>query len=176
VFAATHCEGSQSYVALHLGFKKVCFLILALFLFGSAMAHDPINWNGDTIHVLVDKEDSGGDLGIFTVEVSAPGGPPVHIHEDAGEAFYLLSGEAEVLVGSEMFTISEGESIWVPKGVEHSFRILGETGGKLMVIVTPGGFEGFFAATKDITDPAEIERISVEEFSQIFTGPPLGAE
>lgn len=157
-----------------IGFLAIFLILTMMLILGAATAHDPIDWHGDTIHVLLDKEESGGEMGMFTVEVGGPGGPPRHIHDDAGEAFYLLSGEAEVLVGSEMVFLKEGESIWVPKGLEHSFRVLSEEGGKLLVIVTPGGFEGFFEATKDVTDPAEIERVSVEEFQQRFTGPPLG--
>jgi hypothetical protein len=44
--------------------------------------------------------------------------------------------------------------------------------------VTPGGFEGFFAATKHLKLPdqlVELNEISAK-FGQVFTGPPLGAQ
>ena len=158
---------------------RAFFVVLVALLAGPVMAHEPMDWNGDIIHVLLDKEGTGGDMGMFTVETSGPGGPARHVHDDAGEAFYLITGQAEVLVGTELLIVEEGQSVYVPKGMEHSFRLLSEDGGKILVIVTPGGFEGFFEATKHLSIPAdmeEIERISVEEFKQRFTGPPLGNE
>lgn len=144
----------------------------------NAMAHDPMLWNGDKIQVLLDKSETDDSMGIFTVEVDGPKGPPRHVHEDADEAFYVLEGEAEVLVDGETKTIAAGEAGFAPKGKEHTFRLTGEEGGKVLVVVTPGGFEGFFKATVDLKLPdqmPELEKIS-KEHGQVFTGPPLGEE
>jgi len=155
--------------------------IITLVLIGTAsaaVAHEPIEWNGSTIHVLLDREETGGDLGMFTTRSPGPGGPPRHVHEDAGEAFLVLEGSAEILADGETFVLKQGEAGFAPTGVDHTFRILGEEGGKLLVIVTPGGFEGFFEATKHLKLPDEIESLNEisAEYGQIFTGPPLGAE
>lgn len=142
-------------------------------------AHDPMDWNGDEIQVLLDKKGSGGDLGMFTVKTKGPGGPGRHVHDDAGEAFYVLEGEAEFLSDGKLFTLRKGESAFVPRGTEHTFRITDKDGGKILVIVAPGGFEGFFEATKHLKIPADMEqisKISEEQFGQKFTGPPLSAK
>jgi len=142
------------------------------------MAHDPLLWNGDKIHVLLEKGKTNDSLGMFTVEIDGSKGPPRHIHEDADEAFYVLEGEAEVLVDGETKTIAAGEAGFAPKGKEHTFKMTGDEGGKVLVVVTPGGFEGFFGATVDLKLPEqmpELEKIS-KEFGQKFTGPPLGKE
>jgi len=115
---------------------------------------------------------------MFTAEMDGPKGPPRHVHEDADEAFYVLEGEAEVLVDGKTKKIAAGEAGFAPKGKEHTFRFTGEKGGKVLVVVTPGGFEGFFGATVDLKLPdqmPELEKISAE-FGQKFTGPPLGKE
>ncbi|WP_068118220.1 cupin domain-containing protein [Tropicimonas marinistellae] len=144
----------------------------------TAAAHDPIDWNGSEIQVLLSREDTGGDMGIFTTRFPAPGGPPRHVHEDAGEALYVMEGSAEFLAGDETFVLGAGEIAFVPKGVDHTFRVLEDGGGKLMVIVAPGGFEGFFDATKHLKLPDEIETLNAisAEYGQIFTGPPLEGE
>lgn len=143
-----------------------------------ALAHDPIEWNGSTIHVLLDKDATGGSLGMFTSRFPGPGGPPRHVHNDAGEAFYVLEGGADFLADGEVIHVSQGEAVFVQKGVDHTFHLTGDSGGKILVIVTPGGFEGFFEATKHLKlpdDMDELNRISAE-FGQIFTGPPLAAQ
>ena len=155
------------------------FLILAAALAaGPAMAHEPMDWNGSIIQILLDREETGGEMGIFTTRFSAPGGPPRHVHEDAGEAFVVLEGSATVLVDGKTMVLEEGQAGFAPKGSDLTFRIRGENGGKLLVIVAPGGFEGFFAATKHLKLPDEIEKLNEisAEYGQIFTGPPLEAE
>ncbi|MDA7427025.1 cupin domain-containing protein [Primorskyibacter aestuariivivens] len=153
-------------------------LILTLVLTASAaMAHEPLEWNGSKIQVLLDKEETGGDMGMFTTQAMAPGGPPRHVHQDAGEAFVVLEGAATILVDGETVMLEQGQAAFAPKGADHTFRIP-EAGGKLLVIVTPGGFEGFFEATKHLKLPDELDaftKISAE-YGQIFTGPPLDAE
>ncbi|SNT39248.1 cupin domain-containing protein [Tropicimonas sediminicola] len=157
--------------------KKTLTMTL-MFVASAAAAHDPIDWNGSEIQVLLNREETGGDMGIFTTRFPGPGGPPRHVHEDAGEALYVMEGSAEFLADGNTFVLGEGEIAFVQKGVDHTFRILEEDGGKLMVIVAPGGFEGFFDATKHLKLPDEIETLNTisAEYGQVFTGPPLEAE
>ncbi len=157
---------------------RVLFTILATCLTSTAMAHEPIEWNGSKIQVLLEKGETGGEMGIFTNETFGPGGPPLHVHQDAAEAFVVLEGSAEVVVGDQRLTLKAGQSAFAPKGADHTFHVTGETGGKLLIIVTPGGFEGFFEATRHLQlpdDMDELNRISAE-FGQVFTGPPLAAK
>lgn len=144
----------------------------------AATAHEPMEWNGSTIQVLLDREETGGDMGLFTTRLPGPGGPPRHVHQDAGEAFVVLEGSATMLVDGKTMLLEQGEAGFVPKGAEHTFRIMGENGGKLLVIVAPGGFEGFFEATKHLKLPDEIETLNEisAEYGQVFTGPPLDAQ
>ncbi|MCG6882350.1 MAG: cupin domain-containing protein, partial [Silicimonas sp.] len=134
-----------------------------------ALAHEPFPWHGSEIHVLLDKEGTGGEMGMFTSTFAGPGGPPLHVHEDAGEAFYLLEGSAELVSGDQRFTLQAGEVAYVPKGLDHTFHMIEEAGGKILVIVAPGGFEGFFSATKDLKMPDDIDKMNAisAEFGQV---------
>lgn len=157
---------------------KKTLTLAAIVVATAATAHEPIEWNGSTIQVLLDREETGGEMGMFTTRFRSPGGPPRHVHDDAGEAFVVLEGSATVLVDGKTMVLEQGEAGFAPKGADHTFRIMGENGGKLLVIVTPGGFEGFFEATKHLKLPDEIETLNEisAEYGQVFTGPPLGAE
>lgn len=154
---------------------KPIFALALIALAVPAAAHEPLEWNGSTVHVLLDKDMTAGDLGMFTNAFPGPGGPPRHVHNDAGEAFYMLEGEAEFLADGEVITVGAGEAVFVQKGVDHTFSLTSEGGGKILVIVTPGGFEGFFEATKHLKLPDDMEEIGKisAEFGQVFTGPPL---
>jgi len=150
-------------------------IALAIVLAGPALAHDPMQWNDSEVQILLEKDGTEGDMGMFTVRFAGPGGPPRHVHDDAGEALYVLEGEAEFLKDGDRIRVKQGEVAFVPKGTDHTFKLVGENGGKLLVIVTPGGFEGFFEATKHLKLPQDMEEVNKisSEFGQTFTGPPL---
>lgn len=141
-------------------------------------AHEPFPWHGSEIHVLLEKDGTGGEMGMFTSRFAGPGGPPLHVHEDAAEAFYLLEGAAELVSGEQRMELKAGDVAFVPKGVDHTFHMTESQGGKILVIVTPGGFEGFFAATRDLNMPDDIDKMNAisAEFGQVFTGPPLAGD
>ena len=145
---------------------------------GPITAHEPFPWHGSEIQVLLEKGETDGEMGMFTSRFQEPGGPPLHIHEDAAEAFYLLDGSAELVSGDQRFELQAGQVAFVPKGVEHTFHMKEDEGGKILVIVTPGGFEGFFAATRQLNMPTDMDKMNAisAEFGQIFIGPPLAGD
>ncbi len=73
---------------------------------------------------------------------------------------------------------SAGESVFIPRGREHTFRVIGDQPCRHLVILTPGGFEGFFAemAVKQCRIPEDMPTIeeAATRFNMRFTGPPLG--
>jgi len=72
-------------------------------------------------------------------------GPPMHIHDDAGEGFYVLSGEYIVYIEAEEHRCPAGTFVWVPAGVEHGFRV-GTSRSRKLKIYVPAAMEGYFHA------------------------------
>lgn len=146
----------------------------------NAQAHEPVQWGDATYQIVLSAEENDGKAGMFTVTVGTPGGPPMHVHEDADEYFYLLDGSARFQVDGESVMLGAGEAAWVPRGKEHTYRILGEDGGSMLTIVIPGGFERFFEAmaAENLRIPEDMPRITeiAEQFNLTFTGPPLPEE
>ena len=48
------------------------------------------------------------------------------------------------MVGDKKFVAKKGATIFAPRGIAHTYRYLGQTPGRLMCVITPSGFEGFF--------------------------------
>ncbi|WP_367278306.1 cupin domain-containing protein [uncultured Roseobacter sp.] len=159
----------------------ICRTVVSLFLaagfVATATAHEPVIWNNTTYQVRLSEEDSGGALGIFVAEMDGPGGPPMHVHEDADEAFFILEGRARFVVGGQETEVGPGDVAFAPAGAEHTFRMLSEEGGKQITVLTPGGFEGFFEAVvaEELKVPEDMARIGeiAADFQLRFTGPPL---
>jgi mannose-6-phosphate isomerase-like protein (cupin superfamily) len=99
---------------------------------------------GDKVRILLSGEQTGGAFAV--VEDTAPpgGGPPPHIHQREDEGFVVIEGEFEFLLGDRWVRVSSGGSVFGKRGVPHTFRNVGSTTGRLVVTISPAGFEKFF--------------------------------
>lgn len=144
------------------------------------LGQDAIEWLGVQYKTILTTDATGGTMSI-TDTVSPPNsGPPRHVHQDADETFVLLTGETEFWLEGETFARGPGETAFVPRGKQHTFRVIGDLPSRHLIILTPGGFEGFFAemaaAQLRIPDDMEIINLIASRYDLVFTGPPLGAE
>ena len=139
---------------------------------------DAIEWRGVHYKTILSTADTGGAMSV-TDSVSPPHeGPPRHVHHGADETFIVLSGDVEFYLEGETFLRGPGETAFVPRGKEHTYRVASDTPSRHLVILTPGGFEGFFAemAAGKFRIPEDMPAIeeSAARFHLTFTGPPLG--
>lgn len=138
-----------------------------------------IAWLGTLYRTILTTDATSGAMSI-TDSVSPPGsGPPRHIHHNADETFVLLTGDCTFWLEGHTFHRGPGETVFVPRGAEHTFRVASDVPCRHLVILTPGGFEGFFAemARHDYRIPADMPAIEAvaERYDLTFTGPPLAA-
>ncbi|WP_395945157.1 cupin domain-containing protein [Brevundimonas sp.] len=94
--------------------------------------------------VKVSAADTAGRFSLFEYEGAVKGGPPLHLHEDQDEIFYVREGEYLFQVGEERRRLVAGDTIFLPRGVPHAFAQLSER-GRLVFMFTPAGdMEAFF--------------------------------
>jgi quercetin dioxygenase-like cupin family protein len=108
--------------------------------------------------------------------------PPVHLHRDADETFYVIEGEIRFFAGQEQHELGAGGFICVPKGVPHSYLVESER-AEFLVAFAPAGVERFFAELgieaiagerpppSVIPDPAEFAR-RADAYEIEILGPP----
>ena len=70
-------------------------------------------------------------------------GPPMHIHHNAAEAFYVLEGEYIMFIEDRQYRCPEGSFIYIPLGMRHGFRVGGVASRKLN-LYAPGVMVGYF--------------------------------
>ncbi len=98
-----------------------------------------------TIVIRASAETTGGAFTLFE-EVPPLADTPLHVHENEDELFYVLEGEHVFRVGDEEFPTGPGGLVFAPRGVPHAQRRVVPGSGRLLVITTPAGLEGFFRA------------------------------
>ena len=101
---------------------------------------------GDVVMVKAVSEDTGGSFSVFETLVPSQGGPPPHVHHREDEAFYVIEGQFEFRVGDRQIRATAGSYLWAPRDIPHRFRNVGETTGKLLIVIRPAGFERFIEA------------------------------
>lgn len=159
-------------------------LFLAVFAsaaFGlAALAHDPYDWNGTRYRTVIGDEESEGRIALFVATVDGPGGPPLHRHDGIDEVVYVLSGEIRTVIDGVEAVYGPGEAVFVPRGVEHTYTVTTPAGASLLAILTPGGFEDFFAEASAgrLEIPRDMDRLIAlaARYRLEFTGPPLPLE
>lgn len=136
-----------------------------------------VEWMGVQYKTLLASADTNGSIAIFESISPLGSGPPRHIHHGEDEVFLLLTGTCEFWKEGITETHSAGEAVFVQRGASHTFRVIGEEDCHHLTILTPGGFEGFFAemAKAKLRVPEDMAQISdvAAQFRLSFTGPPL---
>ncbi len=130
---------------------------------------------GMRVVVKVPTAASGGSVGIVDMLVPPGEGPPMHIHRQEEEALYVLGGRFRFWCGDWVWDGGEGATVLLPRGVPHTFQAVGHAPGRLLGVVAPGGFEGFFvqcdARKLRLPDDAAELRALAAEFGFEITGP-----
>ena len=110
------------------------------------------NEQGERLNVIGDNQLiklTGADTGNqFTLveQDNAPGiGIPPHVHQNEDEVFKVNSGEVEVTVGSDSAVLKEGDLVFCPRGIPHSWKVIGTENAKVSMSIFPSGLENMFA-------------------------------
>jgi quercetin dioxygenase-like cupin family protein len=113
-------------------------------------------------------EHTGGALSLLDYEVPASSpGPPLHVHPGFDEAFYVTEGELRFRLGEETVDAAPGTWLYTPGDTPHTFMNPSERSARMIIALTPGGFERFFrdaaaAADGAMPDPETMARLNTE--------------
>jgi mannose-6-phosphate isomerase-like protein (cupin superfamily) len=124
---------------------------------------------GMTVKASWDETD--GVFSLLEAEEPPGFGPPVHIHHDAAEAFYVLEGEYVMFLDDREVSCPSGSFIFIPAGVRHGFRVGAEPSRKLnfyFPAVMVGYFDELSAALRhDEVDESLLADIARRHSMQI---------
>ena len=132
----------------------------------------------NTLDIKISGEDTNGELAVFEQTGQTPnGGPPLHIHLFQDEWFYVIEGEYLFQVGEERKELKAGDTIFLPRNVQHAFLQRSEKGRMIVSYLPAGKMEDFFKVTNKWTSPPSKEEVArvFEEHEMKVVGAPLTA-
>lgn len=100
--------------------------------------------SGNSIAVKVGGEQTNDTYSLFELTVPPNVGAGLHIDKDWDEWWHVMEGNFAFTLNGERIELSAGGFAYGPKGIPHSFKNVGETTGKLVMLTSPSGLENFF--------------------------------
>ena len=147
------------------------------------------------VRFMLDGETAGGRFSLVEHPLSARAlAAPLHRHTREDEYSYVIEGRMGALLGDEVLQAGPGDLVFKPRGEWHTFWNAGDEVCRILEIITPAGFEGFFAELVDLggigqadpsvlgelcgrygfeMDPSSVPEL-VQRFGLRFPGEPLG--
>jgi mannose-6-phosphate isomerase-like protein (cupin superfamily) len=121
---------------------------------------------GDQVTAKLGPQHTGGTFSVAEITAPPGGGPPPHVHSREDEMFFVLEGTFSFFLKDQSYQGGPGACVYLPKGVPHTFKNVGETPGKFLAFAAPTGFEKFAAAVASKTrptsseiDPTDVQRL-----------------
>src|SRR5207249_6515609 len=88
--------------------------------------------------------DPNKPLCLAVVQTPPGAGPPPHVHRRDDEAFVVLEGELSFLTTSGWVPAPQGTVVYAPRGAPHTYRNVGSSSSRHLVLNLPSGFDEFY--------------------------------
>lgn len=114
-----------------------------------------LNVIGDKMTMKLTGEETNGQY-VLIEQNNEPGvGIPLHVHENEDEVFRVIEGQLEVQVADVKAVLGPGDMVFCPRGIPHTWKVVGNKNAKVDLSFFPSGLENMF-----------------EELAQLPPGPP----
>lgn len=117
------------------------------------------------VRFMIDRDDTEGRFSV----VEHPMGPralaaPLHRHKREDEYSFVLEGRMGALLGNDVVEAVAGDLVFKPRNQWHTFWNAGDEPCRILEIISPAGFEHFFA---ELDDLGGVTKVEPETFSAL---------
>lgn len=107
---------------------------------------------GDNQTVLLSGRDTNNQILIIEQHDNPGVGIPLHVHKNEDEIFNVLEGQLEITNASETYILNPGDTAFCPRGVPHSWRVIGNEKTKTILTIYPATIETMFEELANLHD------------------------
>lgn len=143
-------------------------------------------WFLDTL-VVEHRCAPGMDTVVLEMTLPAGSAPPLHVHDDLDDTWYILEGRMAVRCGDDELAVGAGHWVSMPRGVPHTFRVVSEGEARILLVHDNPSFRDL---VRDLGTPAPFRALPsnqtlppIDELVRIAAshdlrpvGPPMSAE
>lgn len=137
-----------------------------------------IDLGGFQMSLKASEKETAGSFSLLEADEPPNFGPPMHIHHNCAEAFYVLAGEYVIFIEEQEFRCPAGSFVYVPSNTRHGFRVGAEPSRKLNLYV-PGAMVDYFdklgqAIAGGNATPSVLDGIAAENGMEVIGPVPEG--
>ena len=104
----------------------------------------PVQFLGLPTVVRATAQTTNGAFGLVEHVTMRPGfASPYHTHRLEDEALYVIEGAMAVVCDGKWTLAGPGSFVFLPRNVAHGFKVHGGAPARVLLLITPGGFEQF---------------------------------
>ena len=121
------------------------------------------------VRFMIDGVESGGGFSLVEHPMSAHAlAAPLHRHTREDEYSYVLEGRVGALLGNDVVIGGPGDLIFKPRNQWHTFWNAGDEPARLLEIISPAGFEQFFAELVELGGAGDAEPQALAALSERY--------
>ena len=110
------------------------------------------------VRFIIDGDEAGERFSLVEHPMSPRAlAAPLHRHLREDEYSFVLEGRVGALLGDEVVEGGPGDLIFKPRNQWHTFWNAGDEPARLLEIISPAGFERFFAELVDLGGVAQAD-------------------
>ena len=115
---------------------------------GAAVIDDPGSSQAEAwwfLDTLVVEHRRAPAMASVVLEMTLPVGhaPALHVHDNLDDTWYVLEGQMAGRCGDDEFFVEAGHWVSMPRGVPHSFRVVGEQPARILTVHDNATFRDF---------------------------------
>ena len=110
---------------------------------------------------MLTGEDTGGSYALIEDCNPPRMDIPLHLHRNEDEMFYVVEGQVEFRIGSEILKATAGTTVHMPRDTPHAFTIIGDMPAKMLIMLVPAGLEKYFEELRQLPsgEPPDMEKV-----------------
>jgi quercetin dioxygenase-like cupin family protein len=110
------------------------------------------------VRFMIDGNEADGRFSLVEHPMSARAlAAPLHRHTREDEYSFVLEGSIGALLGDDVVIGKPGDLIFKPRDQWHTFWNAGDEPARILEIISPAGFERFFAELVDLGGVAQAD-------------------
>jgi quercetin dioxygenase-like cupin family protein len=119
----------------------------------------------------IDGQDAGGALSIVEHHFGVGALVPPHVHTLEDEVSVVLEGDIGFQSNDQEVVLGPGGYIVKPRGEVHAMWNAGSTPARMIEVISPAGFEGFFREFVDMNAAGPVEFPMIAKLAERYQLP-----
>jgi mannose-6-phosphate isomerase-like protein (cupin superfamily) len=105
---------------------------------------EELAYDAGTVKFLASSADTNGAWSLVELTENPGYKTRIHRHIHTDETYYVLEGVLTAKIADKTYELHPGSYILIPRGTPHAQGNLGKVPVRVLLTMTPGGFEGSF--------------------------------